>query len=236
MADFTEEFDYVVVGAGSAGCVVAARLSESGAHTVALLEAGGEDDSFWIHAPLGYGKLHDDPRYNWLYESEPEPELGSARIFLPRGKVLGGTGSINGSVYTRGQREDFDHWRQLGNAGWSYEDVLPFFKKAEDNERGADDYHGAGGPLRVSDPPRHELAETSDIPSTSRKPCRAARVPALLSTAPRSASTTPTRSALPLATDRPTDSTSPLPRRSARPAALTTLKPSRTGAAAPALR
>ena len=159
MTALAEEFDYVVVGAGSAGCVVAARLSESGAHSVALLEAGGEADSFWIRAPLGYGKLHDDPRYNWLYESEPEPELGSARIFLPRGKVLGGTGALTGNVYTRGQREDFDQWRQLGNVGWSYDDVLPFFKRAEDNERGANDYHGAGGPVRVSDPPRHELAD-----------------------------------------------------------------------------
>jgi len=153
------EFDYVVVGGGTAGCVVAARLSESGAHRVALIEAGGEDDSFWIHTPIGYGKLYDDPKYNWTYESEPEPELAGGRSYLPRGKVLGGTGSINGMIYVRGQREDFDGWRQLGNTGWSYDDVLPYFKKSEDNVRGADAYHATGGPIRVEYTRRHELAD-----------------------------------------------------------------------------
>src|SRR5262245_53539810 len=123
-------YDYVVVGAGSAGCVVAARLSESGAHGVALLEAGGEDKSFWIHRPVGYGKLYHDSKHNWLFESEPEPGLHNGKSFQPRGKVLGGSGSINGHVYQRGSPEDFDHWRQLGNTGWGYEDVLPYFKKA----------------------------------------------------------------------------------------------------------
>jgi choline dehydrogenase len=151
--------DYVVVGAGSAGCVLAARLSESGAHQVALLEAGGEDKSFWIHAPLGFGKLYDDPKYNWLFESEPEAELANARQFLPRGKVLGGTSSINGMIYSRGQRRDFDHWQQLGNAGWGYDDVEQYFTKAEDNELGAGKHRGAGGPLRVSNIPRNELAD-----------------------------------------------------------------------------
>jgi choline dehydrogenase len=153
------EFDYVVLGAGSAGCVVAARLSESGKYRVVLLEAGGSDNNFWIKAPIGLGRLYDDPRYNWRYESEPEPELANAKIYLPRGKVLGGTGSINGMVYVRGQRQDFRYWRQLGNIGWDYEDVLPYFIKAEDNERGADEFHGAKGPLRISDPPHHPLVE-----------------------------------------------------------------------------
>lgn len=155
----TEEFDYVVVGAGSSGCVVAARLSESGTHNVALFEAGGEDDNFWIHVPLGFGKLYDNPKYNWLYEGEPEPGLAGGKSFQPRGKVLGGTGSINGHIYQRGQREDYDYWRQLGNVGWSYDEVLPYFKKAEDNERGADAFYGAGGPLTVSNCPRDELGD-----------------------------------------------------------------------------
>ena len=154
-----EEFDYVVVGAGTAGCVVAARLTESGAHRVALIEAGGEDRGFWIDTPLGFGRLWDDPRYNWRYESEPEPELAGGKSYLPRGRVLGGTGTINAMVYVRGQREDFESWRRLGNVGWGYDDVLPYYKKSEDNERGADAWHAVGGPMRVSDMPRHELTD-----------------------------------------------------------------------------
>jgi choline dehydrogenase len=146
-----EEFDFIVIGAGSAGCVLANRLTESGRYSVLLLEAGGRDRNPWIHIPLGYGKLFTNPKVNWLYQSEPEPELNGRQIIQPRGKVLGGSSSINGLLYVRGQREDFDHWRQLGNAGWSFEDVLPYFKKSEDQERGADDLHGAGGPLCVSD-------------------------------------------------------------------------------------
>ena len=153
------EFDYIVVGAGTAGCVVAARLSESGSHRVALIEAGGEDNSFWIDTPIGFGRLWDDPKFNWRYESEPEPELSGGKSYLPRGKVLGGTGTINAMIYVRGQREDFDNWRRWGNAGWGYDDVLPFFKKSEDNERGADDYHAVGGPMRVSDMARYELTD-----------------------------------------------------------------------------
>jgi len=159
MASAEEAFDYIVVGGGTAGCVVAARLSESGAHRVALVEAGGRDDGFWIHAPLGFGRLWDDARYNWRYESEPEPELAGGKSYLPRGKVLGGTGTINAMVYVRGQREDFEQWRRLGNTGWGYEDVLPYYKKSEDNERGADAYHATGGPMRVSDMARHELTD-----------------------------------------------------------------------------
>ena len=153
------QFDYIVVGAGSAGCVLADRLSASGRHTVLLLEAGGHDKHFWIHVPLGYGKLFTDARVNWLYSSEPEPELGGRQIIQPRGKVLGGSSSINGLLYIRGQAEDFDHWRQLGNAGWSFTDVLPYFRRAEDQVRGSDELHGSGGPLAVSDVERHPLCE-----------------------------------------------------------------------------
>ena len=151
MAQETGSFDYVVVGAGSAGCVLANRLSASGRHRVLLLEAGGEDRNIWIHVPIGYAKLFADARHNWLYSSEPEAELGGRSIIQPRGKVLGGSSSINGLLYIRGQSEDFDHWRQLGNAGWSFADVLPYFRRAEDQQRGADTLHGAGGPLSVSD-------------------------------------------------------------------------------------
>jgi choline dehydrogenase len=145
------DVDYVVVGAGSAGCVVAARLSENARTKVLLLEAGARDTNPWIHIPLGFGRIFADPRVNWCYETEAEPSANHRRVFWPRGKVLGGSSSINGMVYVRGQPEDFDHWRQLGNRGWSFEDVLPYFKRAEHQTRGHDDYHGVGGPLWVSD-------------------------------------------------------------------------------------
>jgi choline dehydrogenase len=144
-------FDYIIVGAGSAGCVLANRLTASGRHRVLLLEAGGHDRNIWIHIPLGYGKLFADKTVNWLYSSEPQAELDNRQIIQPRGKVLGGSSSINGLLYVRGQPQDFDHWRQLGNAGWSFDDVLPYFRRAEDQERGADALHGSGGPLAVSD-------------------------------------------------------------------------------------
>lgn len=154
------EFDFIVVGAGSAGCVLANRLTESGRHRVLLLEAGGKDWNPWIHIPLGYGKHFTNPKVNWLYTSEEDEKSGSRRILQPRGKVLGGTSSINGLVYIRGQREDYDDWRDLGNTGWGYADVLPYFRKAENNQRGADAYHGANGPLSVSDPSEpHPLCE-----------------------------------------------------------------------------
>jgi choline dehydrogenase len=143
-------FDYVVVGAGSAGCVLANRLTASGRHRVLLLEAGGPDRNIWIHIPLGYGKLFSNAKVNWLYTTEPEPELNNRRVIQPRGKVLGGSSSINGLLYIRGQHEDYDHWRQLGNAGWAFKDVLPYFRRAEDQERGADELHGVGGHLKVS--------------------------------------------------------------------------------------
>jgi choline dehydrogenase len=143
-------FDYIVVGAGSAGCVLANRLTASGRHRVLLLEAGGPDRNIWIHIPLGYGKLFADAKVNWLYTTEPEPDLNNRKVIQPRGKVMGGSSSINGLLYVRGQHEDYDHWRQLGNTGWAFADVLPYFRRAEDQERGADDLHGAGGPLAVS--------------------------------------------------------------------------------------
>ena len=145
------EADFVVVGAGSAGCVMAARLSEDPNARVVLLEAGGEDKNMWIHIPLGFGKTFADKRVNWCYETEPDPGAGGRSIFWPRGKVLGGSSSINGMVYIRGQHEDFDLWRQLGNTGWSSSDVLPYFKRAEHQTRGPDDWHATGGPLAVSD-------------------------------------------------------------------------------------
>jgi choline dehydrogenase len=153
-------FDYIVVGAGTAGCVLAARLSESGRHRVLLLEAGGRDSSPWIHVPLGYGRHFANPAVNWLYTSEPGSAIGNRSIAQPRGKVLGGSSSINGLVYIRGQHEDYDDWARLGNTGWSSADVLPWFRKSEDQQRGADAWHGAGGPLKVSDPAEpHPLCE-----------------------------------------------------------------------------
>jgi choline dehydrogenase len=150
------EFDYIIVGAGSAGCVLANRLSADGRHSVLLLEAGPKDTNIWIHVPLGYGKLFKEKTVNWMYQTEPEPGLGGRQVFQPRGKVLGGSSSINGLLYVRGQHEDYDRWRQRGNVGWGYDDVLPYFKKAENQIRGADDYHGVGGPLSVSDWRHHD--------------------------------------------------------------------------------
>ena len=160
MAQDSAEFDFIVVGAGAAGCVLANRLTASGRHSVLLLEAGGEDSSPWIHIPLGYGKHFSNPKVNWLYRSEGDPRTDGRAILQPRGKVLGGSSSINGLLYMRGQREDYDRWRDLGNAGWSYAAVLPYFRKAEDQQRGANEFHGVGGPLAVSDPPEpHPLSD-----------------------------------------------------------------------------
>jgi choline dehydrogenase len=154
-----EIYDFIVTGAGSAGCPVAARLSEGGRYRVLLLEAGPPDKNPWIHIPLGYTRTYTDPRVNWMFESEPEKELGGRTLYQPRGKVLGGTSSINGMVYMRGTPADYDNWRQRGCTGWDWESVLPFFKKAENQERGADEFHGAGGPLRVSNPVRSPLGD-----------------------------------------------------------------------------
>ncbi len=155
----TETFDYIVLGAGSAGCAVASRLSEQSSNRVLLLEAGPKDRNVWIHIPIGYYRNILSP-LSWGYETEPDEGIAGRSLIWPRGKVLGGTSSINGLVYIRGQKQDYDHWRQLGNKGWGYEEVLPFFKKAEHQERGADDFHGVGGPLKVSDiPDKREVCD-----------------------------------------------------------------------------
>lgn len=144
------EYDFVVVGAGSAGCAIANRLTENGRYSVALLEAGGKDSSPWIHIPIGYFKTMGNPVTDWCYYTEPDPGLNGRSIPWPRGKVLGGSSSINGLLYVRGQKQDFEQWRQLGNQGWGWDDVLPYFKRAENWEGGADEHRGGEGPLSVS--------------------------------------------------------------------------------------
>lgn len=156
----SQPFDYIIIGAGSAGCVLASRLSEDPATRVLLLEAGPPDRSLWIHLPIGYGKTMWSDTYNWRFHTAPDPNMNGRRIYWPRGKTLGGSSSINGLIYIRGQREDYDHWAALGNAGWGYNDVLPYFIKSEGNQRGTIPYHGGNGPLKVSDiGARHELIE-----------------------------------------------------------------------------
>ena len=144
-------FDYIVVGAGSAGCVLANRLSADGRHTVLLLEAGPRDRYPWIHIPIGYAKTMFHPVLNWGFHTEPEPTMNGRKIYWPRGRTLGGSSAINGLIFIRGQREDYDGWAAAGNAGWSYGDVLPWFRRLEHNVRGASEWHGAEGPLWASD-------------------------------------------------------------------------------------
>lgn len=145
------ESDYVIIGAGSAGCVLANRLSADPGIRVTLLEAGGTDWNPWIHVPVGYFKTMHNPSVDWCYRTEPDPGLNGRALDWPRGKVLGGSSSLNGLLYVRGQPQDYDRWRQMGFEGWGWDDVLPLFKRAQNQERGADAFHGVGGPLNVSD-------------------------------------------------------------------------------------
>jgi choline dehydrogenase len=155
-----DDCDYLIIGGGTAGCVLANRLSGSAENRVVLLEAGGLDRNIWLHIPMGYAKVHMRPKFNWLYPTEPEGELGGRAATIPRGKVLGGSGAVNGLVYIRGQREDYDRWRDLGNPGWGYNDVLPYFRKSEHQSRGSDEFHGSDGLMGVSDPRQSdELSE-----------------------------------------------------------------------------
>ncbi|MCO8574772.1 choline dehydrogenase [Burkholderia multivorans] len=156
----TRSFDYVVVGAGSAGCVLAHRLSEGGRHTVCLLEAGPADNYMWIHVPIGYGKTMFHPVYNWGFHTDPDPNMHNRRLYWPRGRTLGGCSSINGLIYVRGQQQDYDHWAALGNRGWSWRDCLPYFRRLEHNTLGEGPTRGIGGPLWASTiRQRHELVD-----------------------------------------------------------------------------
>ena len=153
-------YDFIIVGAGSAGAVLAGRLSEDPNTNVLLLEAGPPNQSLWLHLPIGYSKTMWSNKYNWRFETEPDANMDDRRLYWPRGKTLGGSSSINGLIYIRGQREDYDHWAALGNQGWGYDDVLPYFIRSEGNVRGASPYHGGDGPQKVSDiDDKHELIE-----------------------------------------------------------------------------
>jgi choline dehydrogenase len=143
-------YDYIIAGAGSAGCILAARLSASGQYSVLLLEAGGKDSSFWFKIPVGFAKMYYNPVFNWMYYSQPQKTLGNRAIYAPRGKVQGGSGAINAMIYVRGQAHDFDDWAANGNDGWSFKDVLPYFRKLETHPLGDSEYHGGSGPIHIS--------------------------------------------------------------------------------------
>ncbi len=171
MAGHEGEADYVIVGAGSAGCVLAARLSEDPSVRVVLIEAGGDDrptknpgqfmSNLMIHVPVGYSQTLKDPKVNWVYKTEADPGTGGRRHTWPRGKVLGGSSSINAMLYIRGQHEDYDGWRQMGAAGWAWDDVLPYFRRAQNQERGDCDVHATGGPLNVTDMENHAVSDAA---------------------------------------------------------------------------
>ena len=146
-----EAFDFIIIGGGSAGCVLADKLSANGEHTVCLLEAGKADKNWLIHLPIGIIALLQSHTLNWQFNSHQEKNLNNRKVFTPRGKTLGGSSSINAMLYVRGQQQDYDHWQNLGNAGWSFNDVLPYFKALEHQERGADKFHGVNGALNVAD-------------------------------------------------------------------------------------
>lgn len=165
---FDAEFDVVVAGAGSAGCVVSGRLTENPSVTLCVIEAGGRDRNPWIHIPMGFGKLVPDPKMNWGYETEPEPGLGGRTLVWPRGKVLGGSGSINGLVFLRGAPSDYDEWQRLGAQGWGYKDVLPYFKRLEHCVDGANEWRGTGGPMTISNIKRPSTAAKSFIETCER--------------------------------------------------------------------
>ena len=145
------EFDYVIIGAGSAGCVLADRLSANGKHQVAVVEAGPPDDFIWTHIPLGYGKTFFDKRLNWAFTTESDPGLGNRPDYWPRGKVLGGSSAINAMVWIRGDRLDYEDWARAGNPGWGWNDVVPHFRSLEHNQAGANEYRAQGGPVFIAD-------------------------------------------------------------------------------------
>lgn len=166
-------FDYVIVGAGSSGCVVANRLTENGKYSALLLEAGPKDNYPWIHIPIGYAKTMFNKNYNWCLNTEPDPGMHNREIYWPRGKVLGGSSSINGLIFIRGQAADFDGWELLGNPGWGWNDVLPYFIRMEKNQRGASTLRGGDGPLGVSD-----IGEKDQLATAFIKACEQAGIPA----------------------------------------------------------
>jgi choline dehydrogenase len=152
-------FDYIIVGAGSAGCILADRLSASGEHRVLLLEAGSADKSIWLRMPLGFAKLFHHPKYNWRYSTTPQPELNGQRVYTPRGKVLGGSGAINAMIWVRGQRRDFDDWAAQGNPGWGWDDVLPWFRQLESHWLGDTEWHSSRGRINIKRDSVHPICD-----------------------------------------------------------------------------